>query len=290
MRQILLLSFFLISFSSSTFAASIVDSIQMPAWLVRADSIMALRPGTELVQGDKILTGNNARVYLLLEEGSLIKIGADAEFVIENTDQNVAEEGIFTAIYSVIKGAFRFTTNELHKQRKRHININIGTVTAGIRGTDLWGKSNNTKDLVCLIEGKIAVEHPLAAPIEMDQPKSYTSADKGMVPGPVGIIADQELAEWAQTTELTASGGTITNTGHFGVNLLSVTNHDSAVKASQKFNTMGYASDVVTISIDGIEWHRVAIKGFDSLKDARYFAESINGKYGARTAWVSQYF
>ena len=33
-------------------------------------------------------------------------------------------------------------------------------MTAGIRGTDLWGSSDAERDLVCLVEGRITVTHP----------------------------------------------------------------------------------------------------------------------------------
>jgi hypothetical protein len=52
----------------------------------------------------------------------------------------------------VIAGAFRFTTSS--QARKRDIAIKVKNVSIGIRGTDLWGKSTDERDLVCLIEGK----------------------------------------------------------------------------------------------------------------------------------------
>jgi hypothetical protein len=44
------------------------------------------------------------------------------------------------------------------------------TITAGIRGTDLWGKADATRDIVCLIEGRITVERERDRFV-MDQPK-----------------------------------------------------------------------------------------------------------------------
>ena len=37
------------------------------------------------------------------------------------------------------------------------MSIRVATVTAGIRGTDLWGKSAADRQIVCLIEGRIEV-------------------------------------------------------------------------------------------------------------------------------------
>ena len=58
----------------------------------------------------------------------------------------------------MVSGAFRFTTQALSRfHGERDVKVRIVTITAGIRGTDLWGKADKTRDIVCLIEGKITV-------------------------------------------------------------------------------------------------------------------------------------
>ena len=56
----------------------------------------------------------------------------------------------------VVSGAFRFTTRAVHKFRgERDVRVKLAATTAGIRGTDLWGKSEPTRDIFCLVEGSI---------------------------------------------------------------------------------------------------------------------------------------
>jgi hypothetical protein len=49
------------------------------------------------------------------------------------------DTNVFRAALTVLAGAFRFTTDALDN-RKRDVAVKAKLVTAGIRGTDLWGK------------------------------------------------------------------------------------------------------------------------------------------------------
>lgn len=138
--------------------AAIVDAVQLPATLVRNARAQPLAPGMEVRHGDQISTGAGARVYLRLAEGSVVKMGESATFDFYAT--STRPETFFRGALNVVKGAFRFTTGALAKLRGRDVGIRVGTATIGIRGTDVWGRSNAEKDLVCLIEGHVDVRHP----------------------------------------------------------------------------------------------------------------------------------
>src|SRR5262249_8139703 len=107
-----------------------VEAVQYPAWLDRGGSTVPLTPGITLKADDKLRTGGNARVQLKMGEGSTVKLGENAQFVIER----VENRGIFRAALNVITGAFRFTTDSFRKGQPRDIAIKVKNVTAGIRG------------------------------------------------------------------------------------------------------------------------------------------------------------
>ena len=86
-----------------------VEAVQYPAWLERGGNAVPLTPGTRLEASDRLRTGANARVQLVMGEGSTVKLGENAQFVIERAE----ERGVFTAALSVLTGAFRFTTDAL---------------------------------------------------------------------------------------------------------------------------------------------------------------------------------
>jgi hypothetical protein len=155
--------------------AAVVEGVQMPAWAERAVAggirRIPLAPGMELRAGDEVKTGAGSRVYLKLAEGSLVKLGENASLRI----LEIAPErhGLFRAALHVLEGAFRFTTDLLAKERRRDVSIRVATVTAGIRGTDLWGKSDREdRQVVCLIEGRIEVGAEGEAPVTMDQERA----------------------------------------------------------------------------------------------------------------------
>ena len=150
-------------------APAVVEAVQYPAWLERGGNAVPLTPGTALQAQDRLRTGTNARVQLKMPEGSAVKLGENAQFVIER----VEDRGVFRAALSVLAGAFRFTTDAARKATKRDIEIKVKNATAGIRGTDLWGKSTDERDIVCLLEGKITVGSEGHPTVTLDQPLDF---------------------------------------------------------------------------------------------------------------------
>ncbi|MFT5221487.1 MAG: hypothetical protein ACI87H_003635, partial [Gammaproteobacteria bacterium] len=127
----------------------VVDSLLMPAWVERGNSRIALAPGMPLKTNDQIRTGNGGKVLLKLEEGSDVKLGENVELAIESIEPATeSAESVFSSTLNVLRGAFRFTTTLLGQDLRRDINIRVGAVTAGVRGTDLWGKSTGARSFV----------------------------------------------------------------------------------------------------------------------------------------------
>ncbi|HEY2628072.1 MAG TPA: FecR domain-containing protein, partial [Usitatibacter sp.] len=104
-----------------------VEAVQYPAWLDRGGNTVPLTPGTPLQADDKLRTGGNARVQVKMGEGSTVKLGENAQFVVER----IENRGVFRAALGVLTGAFRFTTNALRKSQQRDISIKVRGVTAG---------------------------------------------------------------------------------------------------------------------------------------------------------------
>ena len=74
------------------------------------------------------------------------------------------------------RGAFRFTTSVLGRQRE--IRARVGTATIGIRGTDVWGKHEDSRDFVVLLEGQIEIERD-GRSVAMSEPLSLFMAPAG---------------------------------------------------------------------------------------------------------------
>ncbi|MCC6197590.1 MAG: FecR domain-containing protein, partial [Burkholderiales bacterium] len=141
-------------------AAVLVEAVQSPAWVERDGRREPLAPGMQLDERDRVVSGRNARVLLRMPEGSLVKLGEEGRLALDRIAVGrEAQRNVVTASLDVLQGAFRFTTQVAARFRgERRIDIRIATVTAGIRGTDVWGKAAADRDIVCLIEGDIAVQ------------------------------------------------------------------------------------------------------------------------------------
>ena len=218
---------------------AVVEAVQYPAWLERGGAAVPLTPGTTLRSNDQLRTGNNARVQLKMGEGSTVKLGENAKFIIDRTE----ERGIFRATMSVLTGAFRFTTDALRKATRRDITIKVKNVTAGIRGTDLWGKSTDERDLVCLLEGKIAVGSAGHPTVTLDQPLDFYQRPRDGMPS-VAKVDEKQIAIWAQETELSPDGPGARVGGDWRVTAAAFPSRDDALAMNRRVRASGYPSEV----------------------------------------------
>jgi hypothetical protein len=184
--------------------AAIVDSVQAPAWVERAGKPVPAAPGMELIATDTVRTGAGARLYIKLAEGSVLKLGENAR--LQMLDLVPERSGVFRAALDVLAGAFRFTTEAIAKPRPRDFKLRVSTVTIGIRGTDLWGRSTPQDEIVCLIEGKIEVAAADEKAVLMDQPRQFYQREKGKTQ-PLSLITSERLGELAKETDIAAGGG-----------------------------------------------------------------------------------
>ncbi|MBV8658137.1 MAG: FecR domain-containing protein [Burkholderiales bacterium] len=222
-------------------APSTVTAVNMPAWIEHNAQMRPLAPGMRLDSHDIIRTGHGARVLISLPEGSQVKLGEDAVFRLENLNVSDGSKTPFTATLDVIKGAFRFTTALLAKQRQREVAIHVATITAGIRGTDIWGKSDNERDLVCLLEGKISVAHAGESALTMDEPDSFFVVPKDQPAQPVAKVDPAKVAqEWAPQTEPMPGHGLAMAGSHHRLTVATVNSQAEALNWYDTLRSAGY--------------------------------------------------
>ena len=264
--------------------AALVEGVQMPAWVERAGKRMPLAAGTELIASDEVSTGPGARLYIKLAEGSLVKLGENAS--LQLLDLVPERGGVFKAALSVLVGAFRFTTDALAKPRRRDVSIRISTVTAGIRGTDIWGRSAPDRQIVCLIEGRIEVGAEGEQPVRMDQPRQYYQRDKGKTQ-PVGLIDAKQLAEWSRETEIEPGTGAARRGGKWKVTLARAESRDAVLAVNEKARLAGYAAEIRTVMDGGKRIQVVRIGQLPSRAEAEVLAARLRGRHGIIEPTVS---
>lgn len=174
----------------------VVEAVQEPAWIERDGKAEPLKPGMALEARDALRTGGDGRVRMKLAEGSTVKMGARANVVIEKAEP---ADGVFRAVL-VATGAFRFTTDAARKDDKRDIEIRALNATAGVRGTDLWGRSTPERSFIVLIEGRIDVSAPGFPATRLDRPLDYLEHAGGKAG--VKRMDAATLAAYARETEI----------------------------------------------------------------------------------------
>jgi hypothetical protein len=309
MRNIVAVLLLLVAAPSHAAPDVVVQGVQMPAWLQRGAITRPLSTGMTLKDGDKLITGANARVLLQAADGSAIKLGENAALTVSDLAQQHSEKGLFRALLEVAKGAFRFTTASIAKLRPREVTVRVAGATVGIRGTDVWGKVGGKMsitamekamgksladtdkeakmdfDVVCLIEGQISVAHGSETPFVMDQPQTFYVMRKDAPPFPVAGLATEQLAKWATETEIAAGQGATRSGGKWKVLLLTANNEHDAMAAYDELRAAGY--DARIRPLQGGQY-QLRITQLPSRAEAQALALKLTGKMGVTAPTVER--
>jgi len=260
--------------------AAVVDAVQMPAWVERAGKQMPAAPGMELIATDTVRTGAGARLYIKLAEGSIVRLGENAK--LQLLELVPERGGLFKGALDVLSGAFRFTTEALAKPRPRDFKLRVSTVTIGIRGTDIWGRSVAQNEIVCLIEGKIEVGAADEKPVQMDQPRQFYRREKGKTQ-PVDFITSERLTEWAKETDIAPGSGAARRGGKWKVTLAHADSKTAASALLDQLHAAGYAAESKAQGKGFV----VRIAQLPSKAEAEALAAKLRGQHGVTDPKVS---
>jgi hypothetical protein len=248
----------------------VVEGVQMPAWVERASGARdALTLGASLNNKDRVLTGAGGRALLRLADGSLIKLSENGVLVLDDLNQqNFNPKDVVTASLDVLSGAFRFTTQALSKFRgERDVKIRVVTITVGIRGTDLWAKSDPTRDIVCLIEGRVDVIRGDQA-FSLEKPMSFYVAPRNQPGEPVGTVSNEQFAKWSQETEIAAGAGALRKGNKWRVYLADANEQGAALKIYDQLRDAGYAAQIRPVTSEAGINYRVRISNLATKEEA----------------------
>ena len=195
--------------SAASLSLLTVEDLVAPAFVEHADGKrQPLAVGMGLRNKEKVHTGAGGRALLKLSEGSAVKLGENATLAVDDLGmQDSIQGGVVSASLEVVRGAFRFTTGLLGKSAtQRDVRVKVNTITAGIRGTDVWGKSETDRDIVCLLEGRVSVSHG-GQQFTMTEPNSFYIAPRTGKPLPVAPVSPEQIREWSAETEIQRAPG-----------------------------------------------------------------------------------
>ena len=247
--------------------AAVVEGAQLPAWFTRDGKRQPLAIGTELKSNDEIATGVNSRLLLRLGDGSMVKLGENGHLKLSELVQR-PQQNFLSATLRVLEGAFRFTTAAVQRSRaRRDITVQFPTITAGIRGTDIWGKNLGDKEVLVLIEGRVTVTRAGDAPVEMKDPLTFLQAPKTGAATVEAVLMEQ-LKAWAAETEIAAGQGAIRKGGRWKLYLASYDRQTEALALYDRLRRDGYPARILPQTGDDGQHYRVRIAGFPNEQEA----------------------
>jgi hypothetical protein len=184
---------------------------------------------------------------------------------------------LLRATLKVLEGAFRFTTSLASRSRYRHeIEVQFTTFTAGVRGTDIWGRNFGDREVVVLIEGRISVRRGAHRPVEMKEALTYYQAPMEGTPSEQPIPAEL-LGEWAQQTELQKGRGAQSLDGNS-------TSPASTTRTPRWRSTTACGATVIRRAschapTPGGQHYYVRLAGFASRAEAEALAQRLREAY-----------
>ncbi len=193
----------------------------------------------------------------------------------------------------MLRGAFRFTTRLTAKSQRRSVDIRVGVLTAGIRGTDIWGKADDNKDFIVLIEGRIAMsspDHP--EPMMMSQPLDAMEVPAGGVMQAMQGVDMPMVQALAVETEMAEDNGMMMMNGALQLVVMSSRDERYSTDKAAALALAGYPAAVETVDLDAGDaqgrWYRVVISNLASVHDARMLGDLLVGNFGIRDYWLKR--
>jgi hypothetical protein len=230
--------------------STVVEAIQLPAWVERNGQRRAAEPGVQLRATDKAITAGNARMLLRMSDRSMIKLGENSEFLIETLavrQPQAAGPSELSATLRLVTGVFRYATDYSSKAlgNKRDINLKMATATVGIRGTDFWSMTDAAHDAVCMFEGKVEVMRDDKPGVMLDKPGAFWVVFTGEAEKPAGQATPDQLAKFIGQAEMQPGQGIVLQGGQWRTVAGFMPSGAQANALRTSLQTAGYPADVV---------------------------------------------
>ncbi|MBT9466335.1 FecR domain-containing protein [Hydrogenophaga sp.] len=231
-------------------SATVVEAVQLPAWVERNGQRRPAEPGAQLRAKDRAITATGSRMLLRMDDRSVIKLGEQTEFLIQSLDtgrESAAAPSQQKSSLKLISGVFRYATDYTSKAlgNKRELNIELATATVGIRGTDFWSMTDAAHDAVCVFEGKVEVVRDAKPGIELDKPGAFWVVFTGAPEKPAGQATPDQLAKFIGQAEMQPGKGIVLQGGRWRTVAGFVPSGAQANALRARLQTAGYPAEVV---------------------------------------------
>lgn len=230
--------------------STVVEAVQLPAWVERNGERRPAEPGVQLRDNDKAITADHARMLLRMPDRSVIKLGEQTEFQIESLAvrrPQAAGPSELSATLRLVTGVFRYATDYSSKAlgNKRELNLKMATATVGIRGTDFWSMTDAAHDAVCMFEGKVEVMRDAKPGVVLDKPGAFWVVFTGQPEQAAGQATPDQLAKFIGQAEMQPGKGILLQGGQWRTVAGFMPSGVQANALRTRLQTAGYPADVV---------------------------------------------
>ena len=260
-------------------APTVIEAVQLPAWVERHGQRRPAQPGIALRNSDKAVTAAQARMLLRLPDRSEVKLGEATELVIE--DMSIVRPGVaqpqqINSSLRLVTGVFRYATDLASKLAgdTRRLDLKLATATVGIRGTDFWSMTDAEHDAVCVFEGKVAVQRDIQPEIDLEKPGAFWVTYTGQPEKPAGQATPDQLVKFIGQAELSPGSGVLIQGGRWRAVLGLLPNAARASDLRETLATQGYPAEVMPK--DGK--FEVRINQFATEQDARAVVQRLSSQ------------
>ena len=231
-------------------APTVVEAVQLPAWVERHGQRRPAQPGIQLRNSDKAVTAAQARMLLRLPDRSEMKLGEATEMVIEDMSlqsHGVAQPKKITSVLRLITGVFWYATDMASELSgtERTLNLKLATATVGIRGTEFWSMSDAAHDAVCVFDGTVAVMREDKPEFKLDKPGAFWVTFTGKPETPPGQATPDQLSKFMGQVEFAPGKGVLTQDGRWRAVLGLWPSAERATTLREKLATAGYPAEVM---------------------------------------------
>ena len=119
-------------------AAGKVAHIKGRAWAQVGEARNMLETGAVVYTGDQIHTDKKSNLYLRFRDNTLFTLGPEARMTVDSYDES--ENAVTSFATSILRGAFRFVSGFLAKEKPKRYRVRVSVGTIGVRGTTVAGE------------------------------------------------------------------------------------------------------------------------------------------------------
>ena len=121
--------------------AGVVKTTRGAASVERAGANIPAAPGTQLRQGDRVLTGNNGYVGITMRDDTLLTLGPGSSMSLDTYSFDPkTHDGSFLA--SLSKGMLSVVTGLIARRQPEQFAVKTRVSTMGVRGTEFIIEAN----------------------------------------------------------------------------------------------------------------------------------------------------